>query len=359
MPEKGEKKGDLPPEVDKYLAALIKDPKSKAFVPLADAYRKAGMIDEAVKVALDGLKYNSNYVSGRLILSKCYFEKNMFKETGEEIRRVIKANPENIDAQKILAQILEHDGNVSESQKVWGIVLTLNPNDPDAKAKIKPSVSEKSAEVHKPVAEQAEKAEGRPAPDLKAEIKATLPAADMVKKAEPAPARQIKEEVLPSAPKAEKTSEIKAAEEPPHSGEKAAPNPILESHQSMQVGQAHSSQTVTERPPELPKISKDTDAPKVNQTYDKKGGHPEQQTVSSLKSLADLYVQQGYLDRALKVYSELLESHSDDAGIKDRIKFIQSQMSTAQKTGTDVTQIKVTENIKTLSAWLDKIKKGG
>lgn len=95
----------IPPEINKYLAILSKDPGSMVFAPLAEAYRKAGMLDEAIATAQDGLKIHPNYVSGMVALGRAYYEKGMLIEARETLEQVVITAPDNIIAANILEEI--------------------------------------------------------------------------------------------------------------------------------------------------------------------------------------------------------------------------------------------------------------
>ena len=103
----------LPPEIAKYMATLSKDPNSMVFAPLAEAYRKAGMLDEAIKTAQEGLKLHPNYLSGMVALGRGYFEKGMLQEANKELEQVVKIAPDNIIAKNILEEIKKQWSGVS------------------------------------------------------------------------------------------------------------------------------------------------------------------------------------------------------------------------------------------------------
>lgn len=351
MPEKGTNKGEIPPEVDKYLAALLKDPKSKAFVPLADTYRKAGMIDEAIQVAKDGLKYNSNYVSGRLVLGRCYFDKEMLKEAEDELTKVVKINPENADAQKILAKIKEKTGRFEEAIKIWDIVLTLSPADSEARQKIEefkktikveeekepqPAVQpekkeeEIEAKVEEKVEVEKEKAK---------EVSPTSACEISVKETEKAP------DVIPEIAKAE-VCEIpitKTEEQSVASADVEEPAQELGTEQKVKQVEMPQSDLVRA-------IEEKTE--KIEGIKTKEEGEG-----ISTRALAELYIKQGFLERALKVYKELEVSSPEDKEIKEQINFINTELN--KKKEKEPKETKFKENIKTLSSWLDKIKRGG
>ena len=57
--------------LDKYLTALEKDPKSRVFAPLAEYYRKNGLLSQAIDTLNQGIKFNPDYVLGHLGLAFC------------------------------------------------------------------------------------------------------------------------------------------------------------------------------------------------------------------------------------------------------------------------------------------------
>ncbi len=365
MPEKGSNKGELPPEVDKYLAALVKDPKSKAFVPLADAYRKAGMLDEAIQVARDGLKYNPNYVSGHFVLGRCYFEKDMLKEAEDEISKVVRINPENADAQRILAKIKEKTGRSDEAIKIWDTVLTLVPNDVEAKQRIEElkktlQIEEKKepeGEVEKEeVKEESAPSGVRESPEQSVQAGAVESPPSVCE----IPSQEVKQE----------TSEPESCEIPLQKAEEEIAKPVTteeavtEAQKSLEEPQPTLSETVTEATTSgitdgrISEITKEERPP-----ADITGQEPEQKEIItkegtgiSTRALAELYVKQGFLERALKVYKEIEASSPDDKEIKKQIEIITAELNKRKEKEPNE---KFKENIKTLSSWLEKIKRGG
>ena len=103
--EKERDPGSSSAEIGKYLDILAKDPNSRVFAPLAEAYRKAGLFDDAVEIALEGLKVHPNYLGGRVALGRAYFEKKQYAEAAAEMQKVAKSAPDNIIAHKVLGQI--------------------------------------------------------------------------------------------------------------------------------------------------------------------------------------------------------------------------------------------------------------
>ncbi len=91
--------------MERYRAMIAKDPNSRVFAALAELYRKAGMLDEAVRLCWSGTKAHPKYMSGRVALARAYADKGMIKEAKEEVLTVVSITPDNILANKILGEI--------------------------------------------------------------------------------------------------------------------------------------------------------------------------------------------------------------------------------------------------------------
>jgi tetratricopeptide (TPR) repeat protein len=74
------------------------------FVPLAEEYRTAGQVDEAIEVLKSGIERQPTYMSARVSLGKIYLAQNMTEEAREEFEKVVKAIPDNLFAHKKLAE---------------------------------------------------------------------------------------------------------------------------------------------------------------------------------------------------------------------------------------------------------------
>ena len=131
MAEK-DKSGSSSAEIGKYLDILAKDPNSRVFAPLAEAYRKAGLLDDAVETALEGLKVHPNYLGGRVALGRAYFEKKQYAEAAAEMQKVVKSAPDNIIAHKVLGQIAYGQNDLPAAEKAFKMVLLLDPRDQEA-----------------------------------------------------------------------------------------------------------------------------------------------------------------------------------------------------------------------------------
>lgn len=125
-----------PEEIERLKEKIAKDPNSKLFVPLAEEYKKSGMISEAIDVLTQGLDRQPGYLSARVSLGKIYMEKSMLDEAKTEFEKVIAAIPDNLYAHKKLAEIYRDLGEEDKSIRAYKTVLALNPMDESASASL-------------------------------------------------------------------------------------------------------------------------------------------------------------------------------------------------------------------------------
>jgi tetratricopeptide (TPR) repeat protein len=119
-------------ELEKLKEKVRKDPNSKLFVPLAEMYRKAGMLEEAIGELKEGLERQPSYMSARVALGKIYMEKQMKAEAREEFAKVVDSIPNNLFAQKKLAEVSLELGDRLAAGRALRAVIKLNPMDEEA-----------------------------------------------------------------------------------------------------------------------------------------------------------------------------------------------------------------------------------
>jgi tetratricopeptide (TPR) repeat protein len=73
------------------------------FVQLADAYRKEGLLADAIRICRDGLDAHPSCVKGRIILAKALFEEGAFDLARGECEQILTAEPDQPEAVQLLA----------------------------------------------------------------------------------------------------------------------------------------------------------------------------------------------------------------------------------------------------------------
>lgn len=113
----------------KYFSMYKKNPRSKVFAPLAESFRKLGMLDDAYKILKDGIRHHPNYTLGYIVLAHCYFDQGKFELTYNTLRPIVAQNADNISLQKIFAQACMNLGNLEEALDTYKYLLFMNPRD--------------------------------------------------------------------------------------------------------------------------------------------------------------------------------------------------------------------------------------
>jgi predicted Zn-dependent protease len=117
------------PAIYGYLKKYQEDPSSRVFAPLAEAYRKAGLVDEAVEIAREGLRVHPHFVGGRVALSRALFDKKLFDEVVGELMPIVRDVPDNLVAQRLLAESCLMLGRVADALGAYKMLLFFSPQD--------------------------------------------------------------------------------------------------------------------------------------------------------------------------------------------------------------------------------------
>ncbi len=117
-----------PELIERYQILYQEDPKSKVFAPLAEAYRKMGMIEEALQVAKEGVAFHPHFPSGRVALAKILLEKKQLEQAAEHLQHAVDISPENILAQSLLAKTMMDLRRPKDALKAYKMLLFLNPD---------------------------------------------------------------------------------------------------------------------------------------------------------------------------------------------------------------------------------------
>ena len=124
--------GNYNPVIYQYLKKYQEDPTSRVFAPLAEAYRKAGLVDEAIDIAREGLRVHPGFVGGRVALARALFDKREYQHVIDELSLIVRDVPDNLIAQKLLAESNLMLGRVPEALGAYKMLLYFSPNDPEA-----------------------------------------------------------------------------------------------------------------------------------------------------------------------------------------------------------------------------------
>jgi len=361
-------------EITKLTERVSKDPKSKLFVPLAEEYKKAGDLEMAIHVLTEGLKNNPGYVTARAILGRLLLERGDIAGSQKELEEVVKIIPDNLLAQRKLGDICVLQGKPAEALKHYKSVIALNARDEEITSiisDIEAGRDVRSKISHSKLQTPQDKAVQ---PDVKPQTTGVI--TEQKKGGSPsAPAAgpaSLKEQETGKAsaatPKAasveapthEEPEEILIVEPLEREGSKQVPNAGISDHR-LEPGNA---QTVS--PPEgveatEPLISRDgvsKDSTEVGRNFSQPEILKEQEERSAQRSdsgqeiqeksddfttdtLAELYIAQGFYEKAIDIYGRMLADNPGNTGLKDKLDRVKAMAATAgseeiEKGGSDI-----------------------
>ena len=119
-------------EIDKLEARFRDNPKGRNFAPLADAYRKAGLIDNAIDLCQNGLKLHPDYVSAYIVYARCLVDKKDDAAALGVFTQVLGLDGENIIALRGLAELAQRNGKYEEEVGWLSRLLNADPMNGDA-----------------------------------------------------------------------------------------------------------------------------------------------------------------------------------------------------------------------------------
>ena len=371
-------------EIAKLTDRIAKDPKSKLFVPLAEEHKKAGDLEMAIHVLTEGLRSNPGYVTAKSFLGRLLMEKGDLTGAQKELEEVIKAIPDNLLAQRKLGDLYILQGRSSDAQQRYKAALALNPSDKELPSLIADLEAGKdvSARVPRPkvltppAAPQAAPApvaplKPTPVPSLEAAKPAGLtpavpPAAQKAPMPAPAVPKRDSAPAAPAKPVAEQRPEPPPSPAPPARDEAEVIEDIVEIEPLEQPGPAPEVKATAventaipqpepagqdagtaempafdlgEAPAMAPTDTEDLTTsswgtemftpPVESGPAETATGGDESGDDLNTDTLAELYVSQGFYDKAIEIYQGMLEERPENKALQQKLEKLRAMASTA------------------------------
>jgi len=361
-------------EIAKLTERIAKDPKSKLFVPLAEEHKKAGDIEMAILVLMEGLRSNPGYVTARSFLGRLLMDKGDLDGAQKELEEVIKAIPDNLLAQRKLGDLYVLQGRGGDALQRYKAALALNPGDKelpslladleagkDISARIPGPKGLSSPAAPKAVPASVAPAQPKPVPPGPARPAAPAPAAPAAAQKAPTPApaasRTDTAPVVPAKPVVQPQPVPTAPPAPPSRDEAEIIEDIVEIEPLEQSGPsweikvpAEEEQAVPQSEPaglsaetsEMPAFDlSETPAIAATDTEDLTAGSwgtetfdlPEKSKPAgaaavgdeggddlNTNTLAELYISQGFYDKAIEVYQGMLEERPGNIALQQKLE---------------------------------------
>lgn len=115
---------------------LQQNPNSLTFGRVAEALLKLGRSDEAIQICEDGLRRHPGYVTGHMVLGKCYLKKKLFDQAEKEFKRVLLFDPKYLAAHKHYGDLMREIGWDNTCEMSYRKILHIDPLDKGVRAVI-------------------------------------------------------------------------------------------------------------------------------------------------------------------------------------------------------------------------------
>ncbi|MCI0414826.1 tetratricopeptide repeat protein [bacterium] len=373
--------------IEKLQKKLDKAPNSTIFFQLAEEHRKEGNLEDALRILKEGLSRHPSYWSARVTLGRVYHQIGKAELAREELEKVIQAVPDNLLANKLLGDIYMFMDHPTEALKRYRIVQMLNPSDEEVVTLIKrleseirkpgpvpepPPLPKPFVEVTKPSVERTEPViadEESYAPTIQMRIpefleKTEVPVntAEATRQEAVAAVEEVKSSATEEEPVLPSVEELESVEE----SEMASDTLILEhpeiveeykaqiqAQQSEEIDQseelsslaglllAGDSMTVEEHQfdeleSELMDDSefereevmvRDAQTDRTQPIDEGEEAEIEDAEELTTETLAELYLSQGLVDKAVKVYQRLLLNDPGNLQILQRLKELSPEVA--------------------------------
>ncbi len=279
------------------------DPGSRLFVALAEEYRKAGRLAEALSTLQRGLLSHPNYLSAQVALGRAYLESGQVTEAIATFSKVLAADPGNLVSARSLADIYLSRGENVEAIKKFKLYRALSGDR---------SVEERIARLERDLAPP-------PPPAPAATPEAAVPPPPAFLEEPRGPIRRSSEVSLPGStlgPTAVEPFDLSPVSfDPPDLPMPKAPSsgpfgPPLAADADVATRAFRVSEILGKpsggssgKPPSAPAVP---DAPSAPAGDGDPGG----------RTLADLYFAQGHYAEALRIYDELVTANPFDEELR-------------------------------------------
>lgn len=348
------------------------------FAPLANEYRKAGDPDQAIAICREFLPQQPGHMSGHIVYGQALFDAQQFEEARTIFDTALTLDPENLIALRHLGDIARNLGEVETARSWYQRVLDADPRNDEiaailtalaAEAPAAPQTEPEPAPVEAgpsgtvvidelridglepvdvaPEAEDAHPAPEVPAPERFPEPVAELPVTEVIEAVhvQTAPAdSHLSEPPAAPAPPAEELldlEEFQVQPDTPVAPRISTPRASLHAmgfelergdDESFVPGNTGEEQPVVDETseseaPAIMNVEGETDFSLDDFTMPPAPAAPSVAPSDpfATETMAELYLRQGHVADALRVYRQLLEARPADAGLQAKVADLESR----------------------------------
>jgi predicted regulator of Ras-like GTPase activity (Roadblock/LC7/MglB family) len=116
-------------DMQKWSDEVARDPRSLAFLPLARAYRRQGLRDQAIQLCLRGLEAYPSHAEGHGLLALLYLENGDHQRAADEWSMVLRIDRDNFDALRGMGFCYLEQDQLSRARQSLERAALLRPTD--------------------------------------------------------------------------------------------------------------------------------------------------------------------------------------------------------------------------------------
>lgn len=107
------------------------------FAPLANEYRKAGDIEQAIAICREHLPQQPGHMSGHIVFGQALFESSQFEEARSVFETALSLDPENLIALRHLGDIALELGTLDAARGWYERVLEADPRNEEIQSQLR------------------------------------------------------------------------------------------------------------------------------------------------------------------------------------------------------------------------------
>src|SRR5437588_8506951 len=123
------------PRIEELRQKFEENPR-RYFAPLANEYRKAGEIDQAIAICREYLPQQPGHMSGHIVYGQALYEAKQFEESKAVFETALSLDPENLIALRHLGDIALVIGDTVGARGWYGRVLEADPRNEEIQAQL-------------------------------------------------------------------------------------------------------------------------------------------------------------------------------------------------------------------------------
>ncbi|MDQ7053574.1 MAG: hypothetical protein Q9P14_11995 [candidate division KSB1 bacterium] len=121
------------PQFEQLKSRLQQNPDSLIFARVAEGLLNRGQVEEAIRISEEGIRKHPYYITGHMVLGKCYLQKKLFDLAEKEFKRVLLFDPKYIAAHKFYGDLMREVGWENTCEMSYRKILQIDPLDRTAR----------------------------------------------------------------------------------------------------------------------------------------------------------------------------------------------------------------------------------